>query len=92
MWDQSLGQEDALEKGMAIHSSILAWRIPGTEEPDRLQSIGSQSWTGLKWLSTHCTHEYNNESSPSTIVFILTQGKTFNIVLLEEGTHEDKNA
>ena len=48
MWVQSLGQEDALEKGMATHSSILAWRIPGTEEPDRLQSIGSQSWTGLK--------------------------------------------
>ena len=35
-------------EGMATHSSILAWRIPGTEEPDRLQSIGSQSWTGLK--------------------------------------------
>ena len=33
---QSLGQEDALEKGMAMHSSILAWRIPWTEEPGRL--------------------------------------------------------
>ena len=39
---QSLGQEDPLEKGMATHSSILAWRIPWTEEPDRLQSMGSQ--------------------------------------------------
>ena len=39
---QSLGWEDPLEKGMATHSSILAWRIPGTEEPDRLQSMGSQ--------------------------------------------------
>ena len=38
---QSLGGED-LEKGMATHSSILAWRIPWTEEPGRLQSIGSQ--------------------------------------------------
>ena len=38
----SLGQEDPLEEGMAIHSSILAWRIPWTEEPDGLQSIGSQ--------------------------------------------------
>ena len=37
-----LGQEDALEKGMATHSSILAWRIQWTEEPDRLQSMGSQ--------------------------------------------------
>ena len=39
---QSLGQEDSLEKGMATHSSILAWRIPWTEEPNGLQSIGSQ--------------------------------------------------
>ena len=37
-----LGQEDPLEDGMAIHSSILAWRILWTEEPGRLQSIGSQ--------------------------------------------------
>ena len=41
-WVQSLGWEDPLEKGMATHSSILAWRIPWTEEPGRLQSIGSQ--------------------------------------------------
>ena len=39
---QSLGQEDPMEKGMATHSSILAWRIPWTEEPDRLQSMGLQ--------------------------------------------------
>ena len=39
---QSLGQEDPLEKEMAIHSSILAWRIPWTEEPGGLQSMGSQ--------------------------------------------------
>ena len=37
-----LGQEDPLEEGMATHSSILAWRIPGTEEPRGLQSMGSQ--------------------------------------------------
>ena len=39
---QSLGQEDPLEKSMATHSSILAWRIPWTEEPGGLQSMGSQ--------------------------------------------------
>ena len=39
---QSLGQEDPLEKGMATHSSILAWRIPWTDEPGGLQSMGSQ--------------------------------------------------
>ena len=37
---QSLGQEDTLEKEMATHSSVLAWRIPWTEEPSRLQSMG----------------------------------------------------
>ena len=39
---QSLGQEDLLEKGMATHSSILAWKNPWTEKPGGLQSIGSQ--------------------------------------------------
>ena len=37
---QSLGQEDALEKGMATHSSVLAWKIPWTEEPGELQFMG----------------------------------------------------
>ena len=41
MWIQSLGWEDPLEEGMATHSSVLAWRIPWTEESGRLQSIGS---------------------------------------------------
>ena len=40
-WVQSLGWEDPLEKVMATHSSILAWKIPWTEEPGRLQSMGS---------------------------------------------------
>ena len=42
IWVLSLGQEDPLEEGMATHSSILAWRIPWTEEPGELQSMGSQ--------------------------------------------------
>ena len=41
-WVRFLGWEDPLEEGMATHSSILAWRSPWTEEPDRLQPIGSQ--------------------------------------------------
>ena len=41
-WVQSLDQEDLLEKEKAIHSSTLAWKIPWTEEPGRLQSMGSQ--------------------------------------------------
>ena len=43
MQDQSLGQEDPLENGMATHSSIPAWRIPWTGEPGKLQSMGSQT-------------------------------------------------
>ena len=50
----SLGQEDPLQKEMAIHSSILAWKIPWTEEPGGLQSIALQSQTQLKQLSIHC--------------------------------------
>ena len=42
IWVQSLGWENLLEKGMATHSNILAWKIPWTEEPDRLQSMGLQ--------------------------------------------------
>ena len=52
-WVGSLGQEDPLEKEMATHSSILAWEIPWTEEPSRLQFMGSQSQTLLKCITLH---------------------------------------
>ena len=52
-WVQSLGWEDPLEKEMTTHSSILAWRIPWTEKPGGLQSMGSQSQIRLKRLSMH---------------------------------------
>ena len=55
-WVQSLGWEDHLEKEMVTHSSIFAWRIPWTEEPGRLQSMGSQSQTRLSdFTSFHFT-------------------------------------
>ena len=47
MWVRFLGQENPLEKGMATHSSIVAWRITWTEEPGMLQSMGVQSRTQL---------------------------------------------
>ena len=53
-WVQSLGGEDPLEEGMATHSSILAWRIPWTEEPGGLQSMGSQR-VGDTHTDTHTT-------------------------------------
>ena len=49
---RSLGWEDPLEKEMATHSGILAWRIPWTEETDGLQSMGPQSRTRLKRMSS----------------------------------------
>ena len=50
---RALGWEDPLEESLATHSSILAWRIPWTEEPSGLQSIVSQNQARLKQLSTH---------------------------------------
>ena len=54
---QSLGRENSMEEGMATHSSILTWEIPWTEEPGRLQSMGSQG-VGQDWAT--------NNSHPST--------------------------
>ena len=51
-WVRSLGQEDPLEEGMATHCSILAWRIPWTEELGGLQSLGSQR-VGHDWATQH---------------------------------------
>ena len=50
-WVQFLSQEDPLEKEMATHSGILAWRIWWTEEPGRLQSMGSQESDTTEWLN-----------------------------------------
>ena len=53
---RSLGWEDPLEKGMATHSSILAWRIPWTEEPDRLQSMGRKELDMTEMTEHTCMH------------------------------------
>ena len=59
MWVWSLGREDPLQEGMATHSTILAWRIPWTEELEGLQSMGSQR-VGHNWAHTHthCLYVY----------------------------------
>ena len=54
-WIQSLGQENPLEKETATHSSILIWEIPWTEEPGRLQSMGSQSQIQLSTILEQTT-------------------------------------
>ena len=50
-WVQSLGQEDALEKEVASHSCVLAWRISWTEEPGGLQSLGHKEWDTTEQLT-----------------------------------------
>ena len=61
-WVRSLGQEDPLEKGKATHSSILAWRIPWTEEPGGLQSVGSQ--------------RFRHDWTTNTAILLITTTKT----------------
>ena len=57
-WVWSLGWEDPLEKEMATHSSILDWRIPWTEEPDGLQSMGSQELDTTEQLTLYFKHNF----------------------------------
>ena len=64
-WVWYLDWEDPLEKEMATHSSVLAWRIPGTGEPGGLPSVGSQSRTRLKQLSSSSSREYGGIKIPT---------------------------
>ena len=78
MWEiqvQSPGQEDPLEKEMATHSSIPAWRIPQTEEPGGLQSMGSQSRTQLS--NSHFHFQPTEQEGPKGPGHQLTTGNTF---------------
>ena len=77
MWKtqvQSLSQEDLLEKEMATHSSILAWKIPWTEEPGRLQSMGSQSRMRLHFLFfSFCS---GRKKKPNFSLFVVQKNST----------------
>ena len=74
IWVQSLGWEDPLEKEMAIHSSTIAWKIPWTEEPGRLQSMGLQR-VGHDWVTSRSRYQimwFANISSQSVVyIFFL---------------------
>ena len=73
---QSLGWEDSLEKGMAIHSSVVAWRIPWTEEPGGLQSLGLQRvqdmterlTLSLSWTKKQNKNKTDNEADISQLL------------------------
>ena len=66
-WVWFLGQEDSLEKEMATHSSILAWRIPWTEEPGRLQSMELQESDTAEQLSTHHTQKRHKDRTATCL-------------------------
>ena len=82
-WVQSLGWEDPMEKGMATHSSILAWRIPWTEEPGGLQAMGSQrvrhNWG--TFTSLHSPQETNTLISVRLEILLSSSLCTFNFFL-----------
>ena len=73
-WVWSLGWEDPLEKGMAIHSSILPWRIPWTEEPCRIQFMGSQK-VRHNWATKHNTAVWLSFSQPCYLIYLESQFK-----------------
>ena len=75
---RSLGWEDPLEKEMAIHSSTLAWKIPRTEEPGRLQSMGSpKSWTRLSNFTFTFFLKNSISDNEKTLILIVFQFNYF---------------
>ena len=73
---QFLNQEDPLEKERATHSSIIAWRIPWTEEPGGLQSMRSQESDTTEWLSTQHAHKFSSVQSLSHVRLFATPWTT----------------
>ena len=71
MWVRSLGWENSLEENTATHSSILAWKIPWTEEPGELQSLESERLRCDRSDITH-THFYTNGSFNNDVILIMT--------------------
>ena len=84
-WVRFLGWEDLLEKGMATHSSILAWRISWTGEPGRLESMGSQR-VQHNWETFTCDYEFSVESTFSLHSFLRLQPIiNLSIIFLRKG-------
>ena len=76
-WMRSQGRVDPLEKKMATHSGFPAWRIPGTEEPGRLQSTGCKESDTTEWLSMHTYFGFSPQIislQPSDCVFVPFSG------------------
>ena len=82
---QSLGLEDILKEGTATHYNILAWRIPWTEEPGGLQSIGSQR-VGHNWSNVACIHRRNQIPQITSQTFPVRSFPCSNVVTQEHRT------
>ena len=91
IWAPSLSQEDPLEKGMAIHFIILAWRIPWTEDPSRLQSMGSKRVVqSHDWMTN--THTYREVVRLSRLLVLLQCPHLFSGGFSSMGIHVSKNS
>ena len=85
---QSLGQEDPLEKGMATHSSILAWKIPWTEEPGGLQSMGLQRVGHDRVTNTDTQGELSDWTAKNTEAYCLTFGEAESLKSRNQEDHD----
>ena len=93
-WVQSLDQEDTLEKEVAAHSSIPAWKAPWTEEPGGLQCMGSQ-WAGHDWATKQNNIQiygfYISFPSTQNLVWFQVWGKMYKINLEQDVKLQDKD-
>ena len=80
-WVRSLGQEDGLEKEMATHSSILAWKVPWMEKPARLQSMGSQK-VGHDWATSRSLSVSELLGHEEVILRVLVEKHTLLVMVL----------
>ena len=78
-WVRSLGWEDLLEKGKAVHPSILAWRIPWMEDPGAVQSMW---WQRVQYIRVTNISTFIDSLSPKSLLYKKREGKEIMIVLL----------
>ena len=89
-WVRSLGHEDPLEEDTATHSSILAWRIPWTEKPGRLQSVGSQR-VGHDWATYTHTSDTKRQPTLQEAKWLMTQGMGVRLIPQRHSSNSTDN-
>ena len=89
-WIWSLGREDPLEKGMATHFSILAWRIPWTEKPDGLQSMGLER-VGHDWVTNTHTHTHTHWEDDFSLFFTVGWEQNAIGIFMDDNNNDNNN-